>query len=88
MAENSAVFDVCRTLTDRDRIDDLAAWLTFGCRRLATSHDPAAAQVRDEFALQNATSLDEQTLVDRLMRHLHHPVMAVLDFQPPRYLLW
>ena len=36
MARNSAVLDVCRTLTDRDRIDDLAAWLGAvkgtGCR--------------------------------------------------------
>lgn len=43
--------------------------------------------MRHELALQNTSRLDEQAFVDRLMRHLHRPIIAVLGLQPSRYLL-
>jgi transposase len=67
-----------RTRMDRYCIDDLAAWLPLGRRCFATAHDPATAQMRHEFTLQHTASLDEQAFVDRLMRHLHRPFIAVL----------
>ena len=57
------------------------------CSRAASggSHGPSANTLK--ILLQNATSLDEQAAIDRLVRHLVSLVIGIGVLQPPRNLL-
>ena len=87
MAGNGAILDLGWAIPDRDGINDLAPRLACRACSLAPPHDPAAAKMGHQFLLENATRLNEQAFVDRLMRHLHLLVLRVFCPQPPGYLL-
>ena len=67
MAGNGAVLDLCRAVTNREGIYDLPPRLPRSCCRSAPAHDPAAAQLGQQLPLENATRLNEQAFVDRLV---------------------
>ena len=76
-----------RTLADGHRINDAPARLSGrrGLPRLAPP--PPAAEMGEQFFFQHATTLHEQTHVDRLVRHLEVRMVRKGLFQPPRDLL-
>ena len=83
----SLEIDVSRPLADVDGSDDLTFAMAAGGDRLATTHHPSGPQVRSEFLAQQASSLNEQRQVDRLVTHLQLRVIGELPAQPPRDLL-
>jgi hypothetical protein len=79
VARNCTIFNVSRSLPDRNGVNNLTAWLTL-CRRFpATSHHAVRSQVREQFFLQDTASLNEKAFIDRLMRH-EHRLVAVGEF--------
>jgi hypothetical protein len=69
-------------------VNDLPTWLPLRARRLATTHDPSAPQMREQFLLQYTASLDEQASIDRFMGYPHRLIIGVFSLEPSRYLLW
>ena len=67
MARNGAVFNLSRAIPDGDGINNLTSGLIACAGCFTTPHDPAAAQMGQKFLLENATRLNEQAFVDRLM---------------------
>jgi hypothetical protein len=87
VAGNGTILDLGRPIPDRDGIDDLPARLACRRRSFAPPHDPAAAQMHQKLLLENATRLNEQAFVDRLMRHSHGAILGMPGAQPPGDLL-
>jgi hypothetical protein len=87
VAGNRTVFDFRWTFTDRDRVDDLTSCLTRGTGVLCTPHNTPRAKMADQFPLQDAPGLDEQTAVNRFVGHLHVPIVCKVHLEPTRNLL-
>jgi hypothetical protein len=87
MTRDSAIFDFRRPIPDRNSVNDPATGLTLRRRRLAAPHHAPATQMRYQLPLQDATGLDEQTSVNRLVGHAHCRILTILERQPARDLL-
>ena len=55
-----SILDLSWSVADRHGIDDLPSRLARRCRCPAPAHDPAAAQMGQQFLLERATRLNEQ----------------------------
>jgi hypothetical protein len=85
MTRHRPILDFCRTRTDRhDRAQQVAPSCCFkpGPRAAARA---ARSQTRQQFALQPTTALQIEAAVDRLGRHTHHLVVAMIKTQPCRH---
>src|SRR5271170_3513103 len=80
---NGSVFDLRGSLSNRDRLGDLAAPILASALARVAEASPSA-QMLDELFFQHPASLDEQALVDRFMRYLHALIVGVADLQPSR----
>jgi hypothetical protein len=88
MTRHRSIFDLSRSLTNRDGIDDRAAALAHLAAVTASmAHRASAAQVRPELFFQHAARLDEETAVDRLARHPPTLIVAKRSFKPSGDLL-
>ena len=81
------VLDRSRAIADRDRIDDLAALVSLGGRMARTPDRPLRTQMRLQLLLQDASGLDEQAAIDRLVRHAICLVTGIRALQPAGNLL-
>src|SRR5439155_20631737 len=86
VTRNGPVFNFGGTLSNRNRLGNLAAQLLAGAPARIAEAAPAT-QMLDELFFKHSASLDEQALVDRLMRYLHALIVGVSDLQPSRDLL-
>src|SRR4030095_8241918 len=78
------VFYRSGSFPDRNRIRDLAALLR--CMARATD-GPPGPQMQQELLFQHAACLDEQTAIDRLVRHTQRLMLWAVTLQPPGDLL-
>jgi hypothetical protein len=84
VARDGAVLDLGRALRDHDHVAQLPAVV----RAPALAPTGAArAQTRGEVLAQRAAGLNEQRLIDRLVRDLHPRIIRELDPQAARDLL-
>jgi hypothetical protein len=84
MAGDRAIGDLGRPLADHDHVDDSPVGLGSGPRPpLGPPGPQAAAQLASQFA----SPLNEQGLVDRLVRHMHHRITRIHPAQPASDLL-
>lgn len=76
------VFHFSRPLSNRNRVNNLTAVLTIdtGVARMATY--PLGAQVVHQLFFQHSAGLNEQTAVNRFVRHLHALVIGEGFFEP------
>src|SRR5216684_4643766 len=86
MSRHSPVLYLRRTLTDHDRVGDLAS------RRrvhlvLCSTVGPLGSQTLGQLFAQGAAALDIERDVDGLWRDLHQRVVRILPLQPSRDLL-
>src|SRR5262245_53768565 len=87
MAWNGAIIRLSRSFPDRDRIHDLSPSATFEPIPHTPTLHAAATKMGRELFLQDSTGLDEQTAVNRLVRHTHTFIIAELPFKPTGDLL-
>jgi hypothetical protein len=83
MPRHGPILDLGRAIFDGDSIDDLASRLAGRARCLAAPHNPSAPQMAGQLLLQDTAGLDEQALVDRLVRYTHRSVSAIFSLEPP-----
>src|SRR5690348_10309101 len=87
MPWNGTILGLRGTFPDRDHVTDLTSpWPRIGVMAAATQ-GAAAAKVRSKLFFQHSARLDEQALVDRLVRHSHTLIVAELPCKPAGDLL-
>ena len=69
MPRHRAILRLGRPLADRDRVLDLAQPVALEAGVPRAADRALGAQMREQFLLQHATSLDIKAFVDRLVRH-------------------
>lgn len=82
-----AILNLGMPVSDRCSIDNLATGLPRCAGRLASPHNPTAAQMSQQLFLQYATGLNKQALIDCPVADLHGLVSIERDLEPSRYLL-
>jgi hypothetical protein len=87
MTGDSTVLDFRWTFADRDRVDDLTSCLTRSAGVLCVPHNTPRAKMPDQFPLQDAAGLDEQTAVNCFVGHPHAPIVCKVHLEPTRNLL-
>jgi hypothetical protein len=88
MTGHRSVFDLSRSLTNRDGLGDrLAALADLAAVTTSIAEHASATQVRQELFFQHTTRLDEETAVDRLVRHPPTLIVAKRSFKPSGNLL-
>src|SRR4029077_241025 len=87
MTGHGTIFCLSGALSDRNRIADLSApWAVVGVTAAAPQRT-TAAQVRGKLFSQYSARLDEQALVDRLVRKPHTFIVAIFPCKPSGNLL-
>ena len=67
---NSAILDRGRSLSDRYRVGDPAVVLCLLCVVTRTTHRTRLAKMLNKLFFKGPAGLDEEALVDRLVRHV------------------
>ena len=83
MTWNGSVLNIGRPLPDRDGINDLSAPSPIGIGPDRAPQSPARPQVIHQFLFQHPAGLNEETSIDRLVRHSQALVVRKLIFSQP-----
>src|SRR5207244_7140950 len=79
---NGTILCLSRPFADRDGVADLSAPRPIIGVMAAVTHCSAAAKVRRQLLFQRSARLEDQALVDRLMRHPHTFIVAEFSCKP------
>ena len=88
MAGDGTVLYGCGSLPDRDGVLDLTKPVPLQTGVPGAADRACRPQMGQQFLLQNASGLDEQASIDRLMGHAALLVVGICALQPPCNLLW
>ena len=87
MARHGSILDLCRSLANRDGVDDLPLSRPPPSRGARMSNVVLTTEFLEQATFENAAALHEQTAVDRFGRHLHVRIARKGASEPARDLL-
>ena len=87
MARHGPIFDLCRSLANRDGIEDLALSRTPPSSGARVPKVVLTTELLEQATFKDAATLHEQTAVDRFGRHLHVRIARKGASEPARNLL-
>ena len=77
---HSSVFNRGRSLPDRDRVGDPAVILCLLCVVTRTTHRSCSSQMLKKLFFERPSGLDEEALVDSLVRHVEVLIVWIRVF--------
>ncbi len=84
MAGNGSILSLGGALMDGDSIHDAKS--VRSARAAGVAHEARTAQMADELLFERSASLNEESAVDRLVRHAHGRIIGECSLEANRYL--
>ena len=88
MSRYGAILNACRSITDRDAVNDLTAPCAAMIALLGLPERSFCPEMLLKSLFQYAARLDKQALINRFVRHMHGLVIRIAAPEPARDLLW